>query len=364
MNLTSQSDIFAATRLTRQGNLAEATALLQRVARGLPSPRVSTETRTDTEGAVVSQPLSDAKTPVLPIPSRRAGGQATEAGKFLTQSYASDKGSRDYKLYIPAGYRGEPSPLIVMLHGCTQSADDFAVGTRMNSVAQEHGCLVAYPVQPASANQSRCWNWFNRQDQQRDRGEPSLIVGIVRQISRDYCVDPRRIYVAGLSAGGAAAAVLAMEYPELFAAVGVHSGVACGVAHDLPSAFAAMRGTASGSGLGAVGVRGQERQHRMPTIVFHGDCDTTVHPSNSDRIIASTRTAGLSSTTETSIAPGGRGYTRRSYADETGRELLELWIVHGAGHAWSGGSRSGSYTDPAGPDASREMMRFFLAHQR
>jgi len=349
----SQSDIPAATRLTRQGNLAEATALLQRVVGGLPPAKNAKQTS-----------LFHAPLPVLPVPARKERRRPGEPGRFISQSYASACGTRDYKLYFPSGYRGEPCPLIVMLHGCTQSVDDFAAGTRMNVVAEEHGCLVAYPVQSTSANHSKCWNWFNRGDQQRDLGEPALVAGIVRQIARDYRVDPTRIYVAGLSAGGAAAAVLAQEYPDIFAAVGIHSGVACGVAHDLASAFAAMRGAPSPNGLGAADGGRSTGRGRMPTIVFHGDRDTTVHPSNGDRIVASTDASSLSSTIQTGSVPGGRTYTRTSYADRAGQDMLELWVVHGAAHAWSGGSASGSYTDPAGPDASREMMRFFLAHRR
>ncbi len=361
MKYTSQLDLLAATRLTGQGNLLEATALLQRFVRSLPSANVSTESRSETRSGAASQLQSLSARPILPIPALKTCRRHTEPGTFLAHSYTSDAGCREYKLYVPSGYRGEPIPLIVMLHGCTQSVDDFAAGTRMNAVAEEHGCLVAYPVQPASANQSKCWNWFDPRDQQRDRGEPSLVVGIVRQIAREYSVDDR-IYVAGLSAGGAAAAVLGTEYPDIFAAIGVHSGLACGVARDLPSAFAAMRGTPS-AGQSATDGRWPEGQSRTPTIVFHGDRDSTVHSSNGDRIVASTCTSGLSSTIETTSVPGGRAYTRTSYADDAGQKMLELWIVHGASHAWSGGSVSGSYTDPTGPDASREMMRFFLAHQ-
>ena len=253
-----------------------------------------------------------------------------------------------------------------MLHGCTQSPDDFAAGTRMNVLAEEHTCLVAYPAQAASANSSKCWNWFRPSDQQRGQGEPSLIAGITRQIMRDYAVDPQRVYVAGLSAGGAAAAIMGMAYPDLYAAIGVHSGLACGVASDLPSAFAAMqhgeavaaRGSGSASGAGV-------SRRIVPTIVFHGDRDTTVHPCNGDRVVAQSRTTpmtDLRTTVQQGRVPGGHAYSRRLHADASGQTILEHWVIHGAGHAWSGGSPAGSYTDPQGPDATREMLRFFLEH--
>ncbi len=249
-----------------------------------------------------------------------------------------------------------------MLHGCTQSADDFAAGTRMNFAGEEHGCFVAYPEQPSAANAQRCWNWFKSSDQQRGSGEPALIAGITRQIMADYAIDPRRIYVAGLSAGGAAAAIMGETYPDLYAAVGVHSGLACGAARDLPSAFAAMSGNGPvRAGMG-VSTRKLPAEHDVPTIVFHGDRDTTVHPRNGAEVIA--RAGGdVQVLSEPQATQKGK-FTRSVRRDASGRSVLELWEIHGAGHAWSGGSSAGSFTDPSGPDATREMLRFFLEHAR
>jgi poly(hydroxyalkanoate) depolymerase family esterase len=239
-----------------------------------------------------------------------------------------------------------------MLHGCKQSPDDFATGTRMNELAEEQGFLVCYPGQPSSANPSKCWNWFSADDQLRDRGEPSLIAGITRQIMRELAVDPTRVYIAGLSAGGAAAAIMGSAYPDLYAAICVHSGLACGAAKDLASAFAAMRQGGSPLPGGA--------RRPLPTIVFHGDRDKIVNPLNADQVIAQSK-AGmeLHLTISHGQSAGGISYTRTVQADGSGRPILEQWVLHGAGHAWSGGSPAGSYTDPRGPDASREMLRFF-----
>jgi poly(hydroxyalkanoate) depolymerase family esterase len=291
-------------------------------------------------------------------------------GRFLSGEYANAAGTRSYRLYIPTSYTGEPMPLIVMLHGCNQSPEDFAAGTRMNLIAEKKGCLVLYPGQSSQANTSGCWNWFKREDQARGRGEPSLLAGMTRDVMAHWAVDGQRVYAAGLSAGGAMAAVLAVTYPELFAAVGIHSGLACGAAQDLPSALAAMRGMPPMpmAGVGATAAtNGSTAASTVPTIVFHGDRDRTVHPSNGEDVLRAahgTTTSDGTASTDRGQAPGGHAYTRTVHRNAAGTAVLEHWLVHGGGHAWFGGSTAGSYCDPRGPDASEEITRFFLAHGR
>ena len=276
------------------------------------------------------------------------------AGRFIAGSYTNRFGTRSYKLYIPTTYHGQSLPLLVMLHGCTQNPDDFAAGTRMNAIAEEKQCFVVYPSQAQSANHSRCWNWFNALDQQRDQGEPSIIAGITRDVIKTYHIDERQVFIAGLSSGGAMSVIMATAYPDLYAAVGIHSGLPYASAQDLPSALAAMKG-------GAAGSTASPRIKGIPIIVFHGDRDQTVHPRNSDQIIAQSLAGGTAAqaSTEQGKQPNGRAYKRTVHRDTHGHAVAEHWVVHGAGHAWSGGSDRGSYTDPKGPDAGREMMRFF-----
>ncbi|GEP54637.1 esterase [Reyranella soli] len=380
-------DMMEALRLTRQGRLQEAMAVLHGASPGdaaagaakekeqaatatvldmvAPSRETGnawtmprTGTASDTGGWVERlRALNDELSGLADGRMKPSRVVVAPGARFETHAYANDAGSRSYKLYVPASWKGGPLPLVVMLHGCTQSPDDFAAGTRMNDCAEEHTFLVAYPAQPASANPSRCWNWFNGSEQQRGQGEPSLIAGIAQQIMTEFPVAPGRVYVAGLSAGGAAAATLGATYPDLFAAVGVHSGLACGAARDLPSAFAAMR--QGGAGARPAGARAAI----VPTIAFHGDADTTVNPVNGDQVIAqATPAAHLETSVSHGKADGGVSYTRTSKSDAAGRPMLEHWILHGVGHAWSGGSPAGSHTDARGPDASREMVRFFLQH--
>ncbi len=340
-------DMSEAMRLTRAGRLTEATALL----RGRSVHRAPPPMPTAPRG------WRDARTKTTRVPNAEPTPQG---GRFIANRFDDRLGGRDYKLYVPSGHHGEALPLVVMLHGCTQSADDFAVGTRMNLRAEETGFYVVYPEQPASANCQKCWNWFKATDQQRDRGEPSLIAGITRRIATQYPIDPARIFVAGLSSGGAAAATMASTYPELYAAVGVHSGLAHGAASDVVSAFMAMQSGSRGIG----SERGAPHAARIVrTIVFHGDKDRTVHPRNGDQVIAQARSRGASperfvATVVNGLA-AGRAYRCTRYADD-GRIILEHWVVSGVGHAWSGGSPAGSYTDSKGPDATREMLRFFF----
>jgi poly(hydroxyalkanoate) depolymerase family esterase len=292
-------------------------------------------------------------------PRRGSAPAHAQPGQFVSGSYANEAGTRPYKLYIPSSHAERRLPLVVMLHGCSQTADAFANGTRMNALAEEWQCFVLYPEQTHAANRSRCWNWFKHGE--RDQGEPAILAGMTQEIMRRYRIDQDKVYVAGLSAGGAMAAVLGTAYPEIYAAVGVHSGLACGSAHDLPSALAAMRGVPAPKSADPSGsTRGAPA---APTIVFHGDRDRTVHPRNGERLVSRSLERNGASSAEASIerarVPGGHSYTRAIHLDATGRVVLEYWRVHEGGHAWFGGSPRGSYTDPKGPDAAREMIRFF-----
>jgi len=394
--MLKQDIVREATRLTRAGQLVEATALLQRMLRSERAPDALLRTTDHIAPSRREPPTIDVKANAVDDTDRPHLARATsaqprmpraffdrtkerpgfglrglvkrappstadivpEGAKFIEDAYSNPAGRLAYKLFVPSRYRGEPIPLVVMLHGCTQSPDDFAAGTRMNFIAEKQTCLVVYPAQRSEANQAKCWNWFRAADQQRGRGEPSLIAGITRQIMHDYSVDPKRVYVGGLSAGAAAAVVMGATYSDLYAAIGVHSGLACGAATDLPSAFVAMR-----QGGGPDAKVPLPDGPPVPTIVFHGDRDITVHPDNGDYILEqSIRTTTTQKNVHRGRVPGGYAFTRTIHTDARGRGVFEQWNIHGAGHAWSGGSPAGSYTDPRGPDATREMLRFFLEH--
>src|SRR5918911_1001360 len=296
------------------------------------------------------------------------------AGHFVDGFYTDAYGTRAYKLYVPGGSIGQTPALLVMLHGCYQNPDDFAAGTSMNALAELHTFLAVYPAQASSANVGKCWNWFWREDQQRGAGEPALLAGLTRQIMATYHVDARRVFVAGMSAGAAMSVILGATYPDLYAAVGVHSGLAYAAAHDLATAYAAMQhgGLApahpESRTSGATGALARV----VPTIVFHGDRDLTVNAVNADHVLSPwvqateerepTHRPDQHVRVERGQVQGGYAYTRSIYQDPQGRALMEKWIVHQMGHAWSGGSPRGSYSDPKGPNASAEMVRFFSEH--
>jgi poly(hydroxyalkanoate) depolymerase family esterase len=283
---------------------------------------------------------------------------APPPGSFVEGLYTNSHGSRRYKLFIPPGAAAKPLPLLVMLHGCLQDPGDFALGTRMNAIAEKQRFFVLYPEQSETANQTRCWNWFNAANQRRDQGEPSIIAGMTREMIRAYNIDARRVYIAGMSAGGAMAAIMAATYSDLYAAVGIHSGMPYGAAQNFFAAIAAMKDGA------AIGARLPSKS--IPLIVFHGDQDMMVNSRNSEQLVSQWLGGPAPNRREeTSTAQAGQGngraFTRTVYRDGAGHAEAENWLVHDAGHAWSGGGSAGSFADSAGPDASREMVRFFSA---
>ena len=406
--------ILSATGLTRRGDLVEATQAIQRALHGEPtSPRASAPTSNgSTPAASSSAEVLDGL--VREIASARHAPESvvqaepdlefeapSDVGprgisRFVESSFTGEAGTRSFKLFEPAGFEGRALPLVVMLHGCTQDPDDFAAGTRMNELAQEEGLLVLYPAQAPRSNAHKCWNWFVPGDQRRGHGEPALLAGMTRHVMETHRVDADRVWVAGLSAGGAMAAILAREYPDLFAAAGIHSGLPPGAAHDIVSAFSAMKSGASGVLPGWLGASGQapacaplvawpgtaladsnpeppraDAAHGAPVIVFHGDADTTVHALNGSHAIdAALGASPILAASESGLAGAndGRAFTRTVYhpaeAPDRAPSRAEHWVVHGAGHAWSGGDASGSFTESDGPDASREMLRFFAEHPR
>jgi poly(hydroxyalkanoate) depolymerase family esterase len=365
MNDQMQAAMAEATRLTRAGRLKEATALIQRTLGGVSAPgeKITPATEPDQAGVRIVE-----VTPTLSEPTIRGETEATSSsqsgGKFVDGKYNNTAGTRSYKLYIPSNYNGQAIPLLIMLHGCTQNAIDFAAGSRMNIFAEQKTFLVAYPEQNSSANSSKCWNWFQPVNQRRGMGEPSLIAGITRQIMNSYHVDINRVYMCGMSAGGAMAVIMAVTCPDLYAAVGVHSGLSYGAANDVRSGMKAMK---QGPGQSI-----QKLATVIPLISFHGDRDTTVSSVNTDHLLnqwlQATNLEQDKSAHDTEVkqgqAVGGRAYTRSIYYKADGQVIAEKWLIHQAGHVWSGGSSDGSFTDPRGPDASSEMLRFFAEHSR
>ena len=350
-----------ALRLTQAGDATGATRMIQAMLAG--GKQADAQTEAGASPALVDGGLIDltAETVHVSAAADRPTAAKPSSGKmppepatagFADAVFRSEAGVLHYKLFLPTDLPAN-APLLVMLHGCTQTPDDFARGTGMNAHAAERGFAVAWPAQAQGANVQRCWNWFEKKHQARGKGEPALLAGMTQALVAGHGLDGRRVFIAGLSAGGAAAAVMAAAYPDVYAGVGVHSGLACGAASDMAGALKAMNSGRGGKG---------KPRGFVPTIVFHGDADTTVNKANGEEVFADAVAAagGLLTVQTNAGSAGGAGYRHSVARDASGRSRAEKWSIKGGQHAWSGGSRAGSYADPRGPDASREMVRFFL----
>lgn len=345
-------DLIASLRRTigavRQFDVASAAQGLRSALRRTPAPAAKPAPAAPKRkrlGAVVADLAAQRLPASAPLPR-------PELPDLAARSFDCAAGRRDYRLFVPPG---KPSGLILMLHGCLQTPEDFALGTGINALAAEHGIVVAWPEQTHGDNARSCWNWFDPEHQHRGAGEPAILASLAKELRAEFRVPRARTFVAGLSAGGSMAAVLGEAYPEAFAAVGVHSGLACGTAHDGRSALAAMRGAPAAA-------RPLMPANRAPrVIVFQGTTDHVVHPMNADRVMARACALADVRPSRESHAPIGERTVGRSVARRPdGTAAVELWMIEGTGHAWSGGNRDGSFTDAAGPDASAEMLRFFL----
>jgi poly(hydroxyalkanoate) depolymerase family esterase len=361
-----------ALSLVRKSDLAGATALLRKALSGGAAKGSENDLKVQPQPLSASafppqarRPLGEVLRalrvrPIMPpgLPDAPEPGPAPELGeRFLRRTYRGVAGSLNYRLYVPVDHERRELALVVMLHGCLQDPEDFALGTRMNDLAEEFGLIVAYPHQTRRANPSGCWNWFDRRHQNRGSGEPAKLAGLAQALAKEFDVRRERIFAAGLSAGGAMAEILAATYPDVFDAVGIHSGLPYKSAGDVPSAFAAMQGTAAfdPAPLAASG-------RLVRKIIFHGLADSTVNPVNGERILDEVERGETSpARSDLDWQIEGGGVSRVALKDADGRPVAEQWLVESGGHAWFGGDPRGSYTQTVGLDASRVMVRFFLA---
>ena len=379
-----------ATELMHSGNLMEATAAIQRALNN-QAPMANAAPAAPAAHTAPASP--SAATRAKPAAGQWRTARSSAASKLRSKLQASVEDAvvrevpdsfervtfmhtgvrHQYRLYVPPGAaKGVAMPLVLMLHGCTQNADDFALGTGMNQAAAPANALVLYPVQTRSANPNGCWNWFEPGHQHRGQGEPELLVAMVRDVMARHPVDAQRVYAAGLSAGGAMAAVLGREYPDVFAAVGVHSGLQAGAADNMMAALSAMNNGAK------LGTKNRPTTHpsgapQPALIVFHGDADATVHAKNGEQLVDAALESALGGKaavrheTLQGKSDAGQRFTRTVYRATDAKDagvLAEHWVLHSAGHAWSGGNARGSYTDARGVNATQEMLRFFLEHPR
>jgi poly(hydroxyalkanoate) depolymerase family esterase len=303
-----------------------------------------------------------------------AAGDGAGAGGWFTGTYADASGQRDYRVYVPSGYRADsPAPLVTVLHGCTVDAAMMDDTTRYAALAEQRGFLVVYPEQTAAANPALCWNWFDPANQTRGQGEGTLIAGATRAVMMRWSIDQRRVFVIGASAGGAMSVLVGATYPDLFAAVGVVAGCEFGGAPCGATGGPAPKtqGHLAYQAMGAFA-------RAQPVIVFQGDADPVVAPVNGQQVIDQwiatddeaddgVLNGSVPSTPAQSTSgqvPNGRAFELAQYDGASGSTLLEYFLVHGAGHAWPGGPASASFTDPGGPDATTLSYEFFLAHAR
>jgi poly(hydroxyalkanoate) depolymerase family esterase len=285
------------------------------------------------------------------------GSVAVARGRLGFAPWAGN--ARPYRLYLPPGIEaGRPAPLWLWLHGCRQSPESFATGTRIARAADQAGALVLLPRQLRRANPFRCWNWFDRPTQQ-GRGEAAIVIGMIEAVAAGYAIDPQRVYVAGLSAGAALAAVLASCYPEHFAAVAMHSGVAYGAAQSPLVARAAISQGSSldGEASAAMARLFAKSDLPVPALVVHGTADEAVPPLHAPQVVA--HFLALNRLGE----DGGRRYTATTWR-QGGRLLARQVLIDQLGHAWSGGDDSEEYHDSAGPDATRLIVAFFQSDGR
>lgn len=341
----------------RSARIAAANDLVQRTLalHGLlPGPDSGQAAVARPDLPMIEDLLARFKSPVGKPADRRVN--FPDGAEFRLEQHSCKAGSRAYRTYVPSKATEGVTGIVVMLHGCTQTPEDFATGTGMNALAEKHSFIVIYPQQSRGDNAQSCWNWFSRGDQNRGRGEPAILAEMTLKVMAENGVSRDRTFVAGLSAGAAMAVILGETYPDIFSAVGAHSGLPFGAARDVPSAFAAMAGNAQDVA--------DRRPHTpaMRTIVFHGTADATVHPSNGERIARRAMDRGSRQTidTEEQGNVSGRPFRRKITGTAGGPAELEHWMVEGLAHAWSGGQPEGSYVDAKGPDASAEMIRFFF----
>ena len=360
LGLVKKSDLGGATALIRKALSGESTPVGKKGDSTAPSPRPSAKVIPlpprrplgETLRALRLRPMIPPGAPKAPEPS-----PSPDLGeRFLKRTYSGPAGSLDYRLYVPADHERRELALVIMLHGCAQNPEDFAVGTRMNDLAEEFGLIVAYPHQPRRANPNGCWNWFDRRHQNRGSGEPAKLAGLAQALAKEFDVRRERVFAAGLSAGGAMAEVLAATYPDVFDAVGIHSGLPYKSAGDVPSAFAAMKGTAA---FDPAPLAPSGRPVRK--IIFHGLADSTVNVINGEHIFDEVERGETLARSDLDWPIEGGRVSRTAVKDSDGRPVAEQWLVEGGGHAWFGGDKRGSFTQTVGLDASRVMVRFFLA---